>query len=371
MDQKIITSQDNYRALDSWIENNKIKNLLLVCDNSFEFQKSLKKHMDTIDTSIITFSNFIPNPLYESVAEGVLLFRNKKCDGIFAVGGGSAIDVAKCIKLYSNMNPDENYLNQEIVPNNIPFIAMPTTAGTGSEATRYAVIYFNGEKQSVTSESCIPETVLLDHNSLKSLPLYQKKSTMMDALCHAVESYWSVNSNDESKDYSIKAIKGILENMEGYIANTEKGNQGMLMSAHYAGKAINITQTTAGHAMCYKLTSTFGISHGHAAILCDRVLFPWMVDNTGKCIDSRGEDYLKKLLDEIAGFFGYASAQDGKHCLEEVFARLDLEVPVANDEIISKLKTSVNPVRLKNHPVQLDLDSIEMLYRKMLLTENY
>ena len=369
MDQKIITSRDDYKELDAWIKDNGVKNLLLVCDSSIEFQKSLNSHMDKVEANIVRFSDFVPNPLYESVVEGVSLFHEKNCDGIFAVGGGSAIDVAKCIKLYSNMDPDKNYLKQEIVPNNIPFIAMPTTAGTGSEATRYAVIYFNGEKQSVTSESCIPETVLLDHNSLKTLPLYQKKSTMMDALCHAVESYWSVNSNDESKEYSKKAISGVLANMEGYLGNTEEGNHGMLMAAHFAGKAINITQTTAGHAMCYKITSLLGPSHGHAAILCDRVLFPWMVENTDKCIDSRGEEYIKKTLDEIAGMFGYASAEEGKSCLEDIFAKLGLSVPEAADEDIDKLKVSVNPVRLKNHPVKLDVETIEMLYRKILATK--
>ena len=369
MNQRIITAKDNYRELDDWFKSNSVKNLLLVCDSSIEFQKSLNAHLEEVEASginIIRFSDFVPNPLYESVVKGVELFLEKNCDSIFAVGGGSAIDVAKCIKLYNNMDRNEIFMKQEIVPNSIPFIAMPTTAGTGSEATRYAVIYLGDEKQSITSESCIPETVLLDHNSLKTLPMYQKKSTMMDALCHAVESYWSVNSTDESKEYSRKAISGVLENMEGYLANTEEGNHGMLIAANLAGKAINITQTTAGHAMCYKITSHLGPSHGHAAILCDRVLFPWMVENTDKCIDSRGEDYIKATLDEIAGLFGYKSAKEGANCLEEIFERLELAIPEVTDKEIDVLKTSVNPVRLKNHPIKLDVDTIEMLYRKIL-----
>jgi alcohol dehydrogenase class IV len=184
-----------------------------------------------------------------------------------AIGGGSAMDVAKCVKLYCatpGNGADGSFLKEEPVSARIPFLAMPTTAGTGSEATRYAVIYYEGKKQSVTHDSLIPETVLMDPACLKTLPLYQRKATMMDALCHAIESFWSVNSTEESKAYSRKAVKGVLKNIEAYLKNTEEGNAGMLVAAHEAGKAINITQTTAGHAMCYKITNLFNCAHGHA-----------------------------------------------------------------------------------------------------------
>ncbi len=101
-----------------------------------------------------------------------------------------------------------------IKPNNIPLLAVPTTAGTGSEATRFAVIYYGGNKQSVTSESLIPDAVVLDPDTLITLPLHQKKATMMDALCHSIESFWSINSTDESKEFSRTAIREILENAE-------------------------------------------------------------------------------------------------------------------------------------------------------------
>lgn len=92
----------------------------------------------------------------------------------------------------------------------------------------------------------------------------------MDAFCHTLESFWSVNSIEESEVYSKKAIELILAHMEGFLSNTEISNAGMLLAANIAGKAINITQTTASHAMCYKITSIFGVAYGHAAILCDR-----------------------------------------------------------------------------------------------------
>ena len=248
-EQKILKADNTYGVLMDWIRESGADSVFLVSDASLPFLK-VRSFFESLEeegspVKLVRFDDFQPNPLYESVVKGVQLFRSEGCSAIIAVGGGSAMDVAKCIKLYSNMegNGEEGgFLKQEIVPNDIPFLVIPTTAGTGSEATRYAVIYYEGAKQSVTHTSIIPGTVLFDPSALKTLPIYQKKATMADALCHAVESYWSVNSTEESREISKKAILAILSNMEGYLANTEEGNAGMLAAAHLAGQAINITQ---------------------------------------------------------------------------------------------------------------------------------
>lgn len=372
MDQKIISSGEDYKGLDDWIRETGSKRILMVCDDSIWYMKEFNSHLEEIEKTgieMISFRDFHPNPLYENVQAGVRLFREKLCDAIIAVGGGSAMDVAKCIKLYSNLPGDGAegaWLKAEYNGNDIPFLAMPTTAGTGSEATRYAVIYYDNKKQSVTSDSFIPGTVLMDPNTLITLPQYQKKATMCDALCHAIESYWSVNSTDMSKEYSKSAIQGIMEHMSGYLSNTEDGRAGMLQAANIAGKAINITQTTAGHAMCYKITSLFKLAHGHAAILCNRVIFSWMVRNTDKCIDSRGEEYLKRTLDEIGVAMGCADAHGGSEKLIDIFTKLGLDIPEVTEEQYEELKISVNPVRLKNHPIALDVETIDKLYHEIL-----
>ncbi|MBR3041764.1 MAG: phosphonoacetaldehyde reductase [Eubacterium sp.] len=374
--QRIITSGEKYKGFDDWIQENGCKKILLVCDGSIYYQKEFNAHLVEIDkmgVKMIRFRDFQPNPLYENVQAGVKLFRKENCDSIIAVGGGSALDVAKCIKLYSNLlgdGEDGSWLIADFVENNIPFLAMPTTAGTGSEATRYAVIYYDGKKQSVTSESFIPDAVLMEPNTLITLPLYQKKATMCDALCHAIESFWSVNSTDESKEYSRRAIELIIANLHGYLENTEEGRSNMLIAANVAGKAINITETTAGHAMCYKITSLFGTAHGHASILCDRVLFSWMIENVDKCIDQRGERYLKNVFCEIGFAMGCESPKLAAEKLEGIFEKLGLDIPTATEAQFEELKTSVNPVRLKNHPISLDADTIDMLYHKILNGEN-
>ena len=140
----------------------------------------------------------------------------------------------------------------------------------------------------------------------------------------------------------------------------------MLLAANIAGKAINITQTTAGHAMCYKITSLFASAHGHAAILCDRVLFSWMINNIDKCIDPRGEQYLKNTFNEIAYAMGCETPEDAVCKVNEIFEKLELDIPKATVEQYEELKGTVNPVRLKNHPIALDSDTINELYHKIL-----
>jgi alcohol dehydrogenase class IV len=371
-EQVILTARKNYMELDHYFAANAVRSLLLVCDDAFPFleiSKYFNKLPERMGIQVTLFNNFQPNPLYESVVNGVDVFHNNNCDLIVAVGGGSAMDVAKCIKLYSNMDKSKNYLTQKIVPNNVKLLVVPTTAGTGSEATQYAVIYYNGVKQSITDYSCIPSTVLMDASTLKTLPDYQKKSTMMDALCHAIESYWSVNSTEQSRAYSKQAITMILANRVAYLANQDAGNANMLKAAHIAGKAINITQTTAGHAMCYKLTSLYSIAHGHAAALCIRKLWPYMVKHVEQCVDPRGKEYVKQVFIEMACAFGCKEVETSIKWFGGLLDELALPIPKASNDDYQVLAASVNPVRLKNNPIALDTAAINKLYRQILSDE--
>lgn len=367
--QNILVVSGDYAELDRYIKDNAIQSILLVCDGSIRFlrvNEYFKNLENNGDIKVFRFSDFQPNPLYKSVVEGVKAFLTNACDAIFAVGGGSAMDVAKCIKLYSNMDHTRNYLQQGIVPNDVKLLALPTTAGTGSEATRYAVIYYEDAKQSVTHESIIPSTVVFDPSALTTLPPYQKKATLMDALCHSIESFWSVNSTEQSKRYSAEAIRLIIGNWKKYIAGNNEKNEVMLKAANIAGKAINITQTTAGHAMCYELTSLYGIAHGHAVALCVLALWEHMSEHLDNCIDSRGQEYVRTTFEQIAEAMGCADIKDAICTLRNMIDDLGLAVPnMDNTEDFDTLKNSVNPVRLKNNPVGLSEEAIDGIYHKI------
>lgn len=373
MKQTRIAFEENKEDLGRYIKDNGIKKLMLVCGKSahnLEAYDYLEKTSLEHGFAVVQFSDYEPNPTYDSVIIGVKLFRDSFCDGIMAIGGGSAIDVAKCIKAFSSMQgngDDGEFLKQEIDEKGIPFIAMPTTAGTGSESTRFAVIYYKGEKCSVSGSDILPNAIILDADVLTSLPSYQRKATMLDAFCHALESFWSVNSNDESKMHSRKAIQGILENFRGYLQNEKEANGRMLVAANTAGLAIDVTQTTAGHAMCYKLTSLYGLSHGHSAAFCVLVLWKWMLDNVDKCIDSRGQEYVETVFKDIASSMGASDEKDAVRMFDDIIDELEIRRPEIQDADYDVLVSSVNVERLKNNPIKLNEEDIRFLYHEIAM----
>lgn len=340
------------------------KRVLLVCDASFPFL-NIKEEIENMGVLYVKFDQFTPNPLYEDVCKGIELFNLEQCDTILAVGGGSSIDVAKCIKLYCKMSKDKLYLEQPYEDTGIKLIAIPTTAGTGSESTRYAVIYYNGKKQSVTHDSIIPDVAILEPKVLKTLPLYQKKCTMLDALCQGIESWWSVNSTEESKVLSKQAVETIMKWWREYIfENTDESARHIMMAANLAGQAICVTQTTAPHAFSYKLTSLYRLPHGHAVAVCLPVIWNYMANHLDNCIDTRGIYYLERIFQDISISLGYDTLIDAISGFESMLQSMDIWNPESTNwpKELSVLSMSVNPIRLNNNPVALGENAIRALY---------
>ena len=350
--------------------------LFLVVDSSYPFL-NIKDAIEELPVKErVMFSDFTPNPLYEQVCNGIELLKSSHCDTILAVGGGSAIDVAKCIKLAVLAKEG----NVAIIPplvstrvvcdgSKLPFIAIPTTAGTGSESTHNAVMYYEGAKQTVTNDGVLPDYAVLEPSVLKTLPLYQKKCTMMDALCQGIESWWSVNSTEESYEYSRKTIELIMANWRKYIfENDDEAAKQIMLAANYGGRAINITATTAAHAMSYKITSLYKLPHGHAVAVCLPEIWEYMIRHMDKCIDSRGQKYLMSIFVDISKAMECENPEQAiiKFCGMMKEMELNNPVGIDREEELKVLSTSVNPVRLKNNPVLIAKETALSLYSKIL-----
>ena len=373
MSQKLI---NGIAQLPAILQEVGCEKLFLVVDSSYPFL-NIKDAIEALPVKErVMFSDFTPNPLYEQVCNGIELLKSSNCDTILAVGGGSAIDVAKCIKLAVLAKEGNDAIIPPLVStcvacdgSKLPFIAIPTTAGTGSESTHNAVMYYEGAKQTVTNDGVLPDYAILEPTVLKTLPLYQKKCTMMDALCQGIESWWSVNSTEESYEYSRKTIELIMANWRKYIfENDAEAAANIMLAANYGGRAINITQTTAAHAMSYKITSLYNLPHGHAVAICLPEIWEYMIGHMDKCIDSRGQDYLTRIFVDISKAMKCENPEQAIIKFREMIKEMELENPVAMDKEkeLKVLSASVNPVRLKNNPVRLTSDQIGNLYKLIL-----
>ena len=216
MEQEIIRPGENYRGLEEWIRKNCPGKLLLVCGRSIRFQTELNAFFESLGGKVVRFSGFQPNPRYESVTEGVALFRKENCCAVVGVGGGSAMDVAKCIKLFAEMEgdgTDGGFLKQPIVPNRIPFLAVPTTAGTGSEMTPFTIISDanTGMKWPLIGYEMMPEMAIVDADNMMKLPPRATQASGYDVLTHAVEAYVSTFATDYTDGFAKTATELVFK----------------------------------------------------------------------------------------------------------------------------------------------------------------
>ena len=344
---------------------------LLVTDASYPFL-TIRDEIEMLIVKKAQFSDFTSNPLYEDICKGIHLFQDEHCDSLLAVGGGSSIDVAKCIKMavtgLENVT-GMNFFSEQSTIDYLPLIAIPTTAGTGSESTHNAVMYYDGAKQTLTNDGILPDFALLEPSVLKTLPLYQKKCTMLDALCQGIESWWSVNSTEESIAYAKTAVEMIVANWRSYIfENDDNAAAQIMLAANYAGRAINISATTAAHAMSYKITSLYGLPPGHAVAVCLPEIWDYLLNHPQLCIDPHGSAYLQCIFADIARALGAATPSEAVRWFRSLLQELDIQNPVSSnrEEELILLSRSVNPVRLKNNPVRLSESVLLNLYNAIV-----
>jgi len=202
-----------------------------------------------------------------------------ECDTVIAVGGGSAIDTAKALIVGTESGSFDELLGnlatgKPFVPaRSKALIAVPTTAGTGSEVTPWATIWDSAsqKKYSLHLDCTWPKVAIIDPQLMLTVPASVTISTGLDALSHALESIWNINANPISDSFAISAIRDILEclpKLQGDLANQELRSR-MALAALKAGMAFSNTKTALAHSISYEMTLRHGLPHG---IACSFVL---------------------------------------------------------------------------------------------------
>ncbi len=271
----------------------------------------LSEILENTAKEIVLFDNVQPDPSIELVNQVVGIARANAIDVVIGIGGGSSLDTAKvAAALVKNNKEITNYIGIELLENeSLPIIAIPTTAGTGSEVTHIAILSDEKEqlKKGIVSTKLIPSFAVLDPNLTKGLPPHVTAATGMDALVHAMEAYISVNANLYSDMLALKAIELIGANIKEVYNNGKniQAREKMLLGSLYAGIAFANAGVAAVHAFAYPLGGMFHIPHG----LANSVMLPTIMEfnitgseekfvQIAKCLSSNGNNP-QCVIDEI------------------------------------------------------------------------
>lgn len=366
MNQQVFRS-NNIVELESKIQSICKKRIFLVRGNNSYISSGANVFIDSFFGSheVVSFFHFATNPQLADVKKGLELFKQGDFDVIVAIGGGSALDMAKLISVFAHQQTKIEDIvtgKASIIGKKTPLIAIPTTAGSGAEATQFAVLYMGNTKYSVGHQALLPEFVYLSSKFSMSASSYLTACTGLDAFCQAVESVWNVNANAESIKYALEAIKIIWENLPAAVKeNSVLAKERMLEASFLAGKAINITKTTAPHALSYAFTSYYGIPHGHAVALSLPYFAKYNYElNDADCMDIRGVNEVKKRIELISTSIGI-QVEEIQSSFAEFINSVGVNTKIADlvKDFDSKIVLeNVNFERLNNNPRKVTKASI-------------
>ena len=329
------------------LRNRTVRRVLLVSGKkSFEISGASSWVLPVLsDIEVICFRDFSENPDLADLQKALASFHKQPFNLIIAIGGGSVLDMAKLIGFFcaSGLNPD-SYLNQkEDAEFEKQFlVAIPTTAGTGSEATHFAVLYRDKVKYSVADKRILPDVAIVNPDLSSAMPPYLTACTGMDALAQAIESHWAVGATDESREYAAKAIQQSLQHLERAVNDPdEESRAGMAEAAYWAGRAINISKTTLCHALSYSITAHFNYPHGHAVALT----LPFVLEYNLTNMPVAETQQILRLMNA-------PDIVSAKCKIVRLTRKIGMNgiLPVSSNDVYTVLSDGVNPERLKNNP---------------------
>jgi phosphonate metabolism-associated iron-containing alcohol dehydrogenase len=305
---------DSFNKLSELIGN---RRYALVTYGEPVFDELAGRLKQTAGAPVLVISDVAPNPDYRLLAEQTGRFTKleRQPDVIVALGGGSVIDSAKVfaaaggdfgkIRTFLESQKGAEQLSA------IPIIAVPTTAGTGSEVTCWGTVWdeTNGKKYSLARPNLYPTHAVVDPRLMLGKPLLLTISTGLDALSHALESLWNVNNNPVSANHAVSAARNILDVLPKLVkdlGNIELRGR-MAMAALFAGLAFSNTKTAIAHSLSYPITLRHGVQHGIACSFSLPMVLRSVQGVGGICEDSLQQIFgadLARGADDLEDFLG-------------------------------------------------------------------
>lgn len=354
MPTRVIFGRGAFERIADFSELKTGNKILLVTGQHFKITKEfhlLKTVLGKSEREIFVYKGEISKSSFEIVNRLSEYCSKIKPEMIIAIGGGTILDTAKCAAILAkNGGKAGDYLKdkvRQLKDKGIPLVAVPTTAGTGSEVTPWAVIWdiINKKKYSLASPLMFPLLAVVDPSLTDNLPAKITAETGMDALTHAIEAYWSKFHNPISDRHALKAIKLIINNIDKAVnAPDKKTRDNMAKGSLSAGLAFSNTKTTICHSVSYPMTAYFGIAHGQAVV----ITLPSFIEYSLVAMEKTRE---KELLRVIGGKNRTAAAKKITVLIKKCSLATKLSqlgINRENFEII--LKEGFDPERINNAP---------------------
>lgn len=335
---ELVSGEDSILKVKDILKANNKNRVLVVTDNNLLKLGLLDKMLVSLKEAGIEYAMYndvVPNPTIDNIEAGLKIYKENNCESIIAFGGGSPMDTAKGIGARV-ARPRKSIAKMKglfKVLKKIPLlVAIPTTAGTGSETTVAAIVSnpLTHEKYPVNDTHLVPKYAVLDPNLIIGLPGKITSTTGMDALTHAVEAYIGNSNTKKTKASAIKAVKLIFDNLEETYNNptNKEARNNMLIGSYYAGVAFTRAYVGYVHAIAHALGGFYGVPHG----LANSMLLPVVLEKFGKsCYKKLAE------LSDVAGL------TDVNLSIEEKAKNFIQEIRNMNERmgIPSKLKDTI------------------------------
>lgn len=352
-----------------------IKKLMIVSDEilvGIGLLNAMTDKLDSLGVEYIIYDKILPDPTYDQVENGLSLLEDNHCEAILAVGGGSPIDASKAIAARATNKKSlvkmAGLFKLRKAP--LPFFAVPTTAGTGSEVTIVSVVSDpeTHQKTPIIDPKLVPMMAALDGKLMLGLPPAVTAATGMDALTHAIESYLSQNATAETEAYGLAATRLIMANLETAVTDGQnfEARQNMAMASYYAGLAFTKASVGYVHAIAHNFGALYHTPHG----LANAIVLPHILDYS--------KDSVIERLATLAEASGLKTGRESQKTLANKFIQKirsmmeAFEIPDTLDALQSEDIPKIAELALEeahmNYPVPkyMDHKTCEQLLSKMV-----
>lgn len=350
----------------------KHKPLLVVYDADAGVVVKIEESLKNAGYEFSIYADVRHEPDLGVIDRGTALCVAEGCDSVIAIGGGSVIDTAKMIAMMAtNGGCTEDYQIRGRTVQTMPLllIAVPTTSGTGSEATKVSVVFNpnKGYKKSCYDTSMIAQVAILDPQTVAGLPPKVTTSTGMDAITHAIESYTSLDANEISGMYSLKALQLLTQNIvTAYLRPDDmQARTNMLLGSYFAGAAISVG-TCLAHIVGQPFGAIYGIPHGD---VCSIFLIPSMYKNRDYCMN-RYVDLAKCVGIDVRDKTDEEVFEEFVQFIKDIVRKIDAPQRISQYVDPSKIDVdyaveniAVSMAHLKNNPRPVSRE----LFREMIL----